>query len=72
MVVEREEWLARRFDVLDDIDVPDLWEQIVGRPTPNRTSMCCDRGRALGPDRRRRGCRPVLVLVGAGLVRVDS
>jgi len=31
MVDEREEWLACRFDVLHDVEIPELWEQIVGR-----------------------------------------
>jgi hypothetical protein len=31
MVDEHEDWLTRRFDVLTDVDVPGLWEQIVGR-----------------------------------------
>jgi hypothetical protein len=66
MVDEREEWLARRFDVLHDVEVPELWEQVVGRvdTEPNVDTV--------GPRRRRwtllAVAAAVLALVALGLV----
>jgi hypothetical protein len=36
MVDEREAWLTDRFEVVRDLDVPDLWEQIVARADTDR------------------------------------
>ena len=66
MVDEREEWLARRFDVLEHEDVPELWEQIVGRAD---TEPNVD---VLRPRRRRwvplAAAAAVVALLAGGLV----
>jgi hypothetical protein len=67
MVDEREEWLARRFEVLEDVDVPELWEQIVGRvdTEPNVHVLHHRRGRWVPIAA---AAAAVLVLVGIGVV----
>src|SRR5687768_16952560 len=65
MVEQREEWLARRFGVLEDVDVPELWERIVGDAD---TEPVVD---MLAPRRRRwlpfAAAATLLVVVGIGV-----
>jgi hypothetical protein len=66
MVDQREEWLARPFSVLDDVDVPDLWERIVAHADTEPTVDM------LAPRRRRwlpfaAAAALLLVVVGVGV-----
>ena len=64
MADQLEEWLARRFSVLEDVDVPDLWERIVGHAD---TEPVAD---LLAPRRRRwlpLAAAALLVVVSIGV-----
>ena len=68
-VDEREAWLLRRFDVLEDAELPDLWEQIVVRAdTEPNVDVLRPRGRSWVPIAAAAAAVLVVVLVGVGFV----